>query len=192
MSGGEYLAGFHHSVVGKSTGSGSTLELAVKVYDLDGRQAAAAVSFAQCHQSEFAGGCLVICFHRRRGAAQQCFSTVHGRKHYGGITAVVSRRRVGLFVACFVLFVDNHQAQAGKRQEYRRARSYNHTWLVAAQQFLPYFHTLGIGELGVVYKHPCAENALQTFGQLCGKGYFRHKQQSLVAVAQYMVDEMDV
>ena len=60
------------------------------------------------------------------------------------------------------------------------------------EQFLPYVDPFVVGESGVIDHHFFAENLLQTSGKLCGKRYFRHKEEHLVAAAEHIGDKVDV
>lgn len=156
------------------------------------RQGCVAETCGKLHEAEFIVFRLVIGFDRRGGRPQECFRPVHLCKHHRHIASVISRCGVVLFVAAFMLFVHNHQAEVGEGEEYCGSCPDYHERIGRGKQATPYVHSFAVGEFRVVDDYARAEHFLESSGQLGGRGDFWNKHQRLIATLEHKIYKVDV
>ena len=163
------------------------------VHLLDVRKADILVSLLQFHQAILAIGGIEIGFHAGGSRAQEHLGPIHGSQHDGRTPGMIARSRVLLLVSIFVFLVHNHELQVLEGQEDGRTDSQDDLVGFITQLLLPDFHTLGIGELGVIDTQPITKYSFQSLGDLCSQGDFGQEIEHLTtALFQGLGDEVDI
>ena len=105
---------------------------------------------------------------------------------------MVARSRVLLLERRLVLLIHNDESEIAERQEERRARAEYHPVGIVGQLPLPYLHPFGVAVFGMVYAQAVAEDVAQTLHYLHRERNLRQQIEHLTALAQRLVNEMDV
>ena len=139
-------------------------------------------------------GGVVPGFDRRGGGAQHDRNFFLLRQPHGDVSGVVARSRFLLFVAGFVFFVDDDEAEAVPRQEDARPRGHDDArGGIGIKQVFPKGAPLAVGELVVPGHHPVGpQGPARALHHLRNQSDFGNHQQHVLAFLKGVGREVKV
>ena len=136
--------------------------------------------------------CEVVGFDAGGGCAEEGFGSALLRQHDGGAACVVAWRWVLLLVGGFVFFVHDDESEPLEGEEDGGAHAEDEVEGVVCQLLLIDFGSFLVGEFAVIDSQAVAKGSSESLGDLCGECDFGQEVEHLFALANVLLDEVDV